>query len=149
MVWRAAVPYVILLGLAAGLGACSKKQPAIDNVTGSEPRRLSFGAPPEVQATFLEKIRACWFGNGELKGYRYETMAVDPGPSRDPLVPVIPYQNIKIYDEKTQREAFEVQFHPYNENTLISTRNFALPAELANKLKRDLETWILRSADCS
>jgi hypothetical protein len=44
---------------------------------------------------------------------------------------------------------FEVQFHRYNENTLISTRNFSLPAELAARLKRDIETWIFGRNDCA
>lgn len=140
----------IILVMAALVVGCSKKDPTLENVGGSEPRRLSFGEPQAVQATFLEKMRFCWFTaeKAPLQGYRFETVTTTqetPGTTSEPVAVI---QNIKIYDEAKQAEAFEVQFHKYNENTLISTRNLGLPIELASRLKRDLETWILRTSDC-
>ena len=46
-------------------------------------------------------------------------------------------------------EVFEVQFHKYNENTLIVTRNVSLPPDLLTKVKRDIQLWALSSPDCS
>lgn len=141
---------LIILVMATLVVGCSKKDPTLENVGGSEPRRLSFGEPQAVQATFLEKMRFCWFTaeKAPLQGYRFETVTTTQETPGTPSEPVAVTQNIKIYDEARQAEAFEVQFHKYNENTLISTRNLGLPLELASKLKRDLETWILRTSDC-
>lgn len=141
---------IIILLLMGALGACSRKDPTLENVSGSEPSRLSFGDPQTVQASFLQKMKACWFGDDDapLHGYSFQAAAAihnNPNLGDDP-VPV--YQNIKIYDHERNVEAFEVQFHKYNDNTLISTRNLGLPMDLAKKLKRDVETWILRTSDC-
>ena len=46
-------------------------------------------------------------------------------------------------------EVFEVQFHKYNENTLIVTRNVSLPPDLLNRVKRDIQLWALSSRDCN
>ncbi len=137
--------------LAAGtVTACSKKDPTLDNVGGSEPSRLSFGAPQTVQASFLQKMKTCWFGGEDapLQGYSFQAAAATHGNPALTSEPVPVYQNIKIYDHERQAEAFEVQFHKYNDNTLISTRNLGLPLELATKLRKDVETWILRNSDC-
>jgi hypothetical protein len=140
----------MIAACAALLSGCSHTDQTLESVSGTEPQRLSFGAPEAVQATFLQKMKACWFGGSEapLHGYRFEAQTathVNPMISSAP-VPV--YENIKIYDESKQSEAFEVQFHKYNDNTLISTRNLGLPLELASKLKKDIETWLLRTSDC-
>ena len=47
-----------------------------------------------------------------------------------------------------QAQIFVIQFHAFNENTLISTRNQSFPVELAARLKHDVETWIFGRAEC-
>ncbi len=115
---------------------------------GSEPQRLSFGPPPEVLHSFVEKMKLCWFSGAHtaLSGYRYETgehAAGDDGSADG-------YQNVMIYGaEDSSAEVFEVQFHKYNDNTLVVTRNISLPPELSNKVKRDIQLWALNGRDCS
>ena len=114
---------------------------------GSEPQRLSFGSPPEVLHSFVEKMKLCWFpgSNGALSGYRYETGERDAGEggSSDG------YQNVMIYGAGGGSEAFEVQFHKYNENTLIVTRNISLTPDVLTKVKRDIQLWAPVGTDCS
>jgi len=127
--------------------ACARKDPAVESLIGSEPQRLSFGNPPEVLHSFVEKMKLCWFGRagGALSGYRYETgeRPSGEGGSTDG------YQNILIYRADGGSEVFEVQFHKYNENTLIVTRNISLPPELLTKIKRDIQLWALSNPECN
>ena len=92
-------------------------------------------------------MKLCWFNGsgGALSGYRFQTgeRAPGEGDSADG------YPNVTIYDQGSSAEAFEVQFHKYNENTLIVTRNVSLPQELLTKVKRDIQLWALSSRDCS
>ena len=123
-----------------------EEDPAVESLIGSEPQRLSFGAPPEVLHSFVEKMRLCWFnGSGAtLAGYRFETgeRAAGEGDSADG------YQNVTIYDT-SPAEVFEVQFHKYNQNTLIVTRNVSLPPDLLTRVKRDIQLWALSNRDCN
>jgi len=127
--------------------ACAKKDPAVESLIGSEPQRLSFGAPPEVLHSFVEKMKLCWFNGSKapLAGFHYETgeRSAGEGGSSDG------YQNVMIYSAGDGNEAFEVQFHKYNENTLIVTRNVSLPGDILNKVKRDIQLWALTTPDCS
>jgi hypothetical protein len=127
--------------------ACAKKDPAVESLMGSEPQRLSFGEPPEVLHSFVEKMKLCWFNGSRatLAGFHYESgeRAAGEGGSADA------YQNVTIYSAGDGNEAFEVQFHKYNENTLIVTRNVSLPADLLNKVKRDIQLWALANKDCT
>ena len=80
-----------------------------------------------------------------MSGYRYETgerPAGDGGSSDG-------YQNVMIYAAGGNAEVFEVQFHKYNDNTLIVTRNLSLSPDLLTKVKRDIQLWVLSSPDCS
>jgi hypothetical protein len=133
--------------LAILQSACAKKDPAVESLMGSEPQRLSFGAPPEVLHTFVEKMKLCWFNGsrGPLSGFHYETgeRAAGEGGSADG------YQNVMIFGTGDSTEAFEVQFHKYNDNTLIVTRNVSLAPELLTKVKRDIQLWALSSPDCT
>lgn len=137
-----------LLCLAALLvGGCAKKDPTVARVEGSEPQRLSFGAPAEVQKSFTDQMKACWFSGPSplLSGYQYDTKpsVIETG---DGLVEL---QQISISSGQGQQaQIFVVQFHAFNENTLISTRNLSFPVELAAKLKRDVETWIFGRGEC-
>ncbi len=92
-------------------------------------------------------MKRCWFAgsNGALSGYRYETgeRASGEGGSSDG------YQNVTIFGADSGSEAFEVQFHKYNDNTLIVTRNVSLPPDLVSKVKRDIQLWALASPDCN
>ncbi len=112
---------------------------------GSEPERLSFGPPPEVLHAFVEKMKLCWFsGNGStLSGFHYETGERDDDATGDG------YQDVRIFDSGGAATAFEIQFHKYNDNTLIVTRNFSLPPELLTKVKRDIQLWALNGSDCT
>ncbi len=138
---------VILCLLALFPQACARRDPAVESLIGSEPQRLSFGAPPEVLHSFVEKMRVCWFnGSGAaLAGYRFETgeHAAGEGDSADG------YQNVTIYGTASPAEVFEVQFHKYNENTLIVTRNVSLPPDLLTRVKRDIQLWALSNRDCN
>jgi hypothetical protein len=127
--------------------ACARKDPAVESLLGSEPQRLSFGPPPEVLHSFVEKMKLCWFSGprATLAGYHYETGERPPGADGS----ADGYQDVKIYGEGGASELFEVQFHKYNENTLIVTRNVSLPSELLSKIKRDIQLWALASPDCN
>jgi len=100
-----------------------------------------------VLHSFVEKMKLCWFAgsSGALAGYRYETgeLATGDDGSSDA------YQNVTIFGAGSASEAFEVQFHKYNDNTLIVTRNVSLPPELLTKVKRDIQLWALASPDCN
>lgn len=138
---------VILCLLALFQPGCAKRDPAVETLIGSEPQRLSFGTPPEVLQSFVAKMKVCWFAgsNAALAGYRFETgerSPQDDGASDG-------YQNVVVYGAGSDAEAFEVQFHKYNENTLIVTRNVSLPPELLTKVKRDIQLWALSSPDCN
>ena len=138
---------VILCLLAVLPIGCAKHDAAVESLIGSEPQRLSFGAPPEVLHGFVEKMKVCWFAGSAatLTGYRYETGERAPGEggSSDG------YQNVMIFSGGGGSEVFEVQFHKYNDNTLIVTRNLSLPPELLTKVKRDIQLWALSSRDCN
>jgi hypothetical protein len=122
---------------------CAKKDPVVENLNGAEPQRLTSGNPEAVKASFLEKAKACWFGNSKtsLSGYKAEVGSYELGSQTAS-------QTIRIYPDNGAAQAFEVQFHPYNSNTLISTRNLGMPLEIAAKLKRDIENWMLGAAGC-
>lgn len=134
----------LLVVLAAG---CSKKDPEIARIEGAEPQRLSFGKPAEVQTSFAEQMKICWFGGPSplLSGYQYDTRpaALETGSGLTEL----PQVTIRA-GEGEQAPAFLVQFYPFNDNTLISTRNLSFPVELAARLKRDVETWIIGRGQC-
>lgn len=144
---RLRIRAVILCLLALFPQACAKRDPAVESLRGSEPQRLYFGAPPEVLRSFVEKMKVCWFhGPGAtLAGYRFQTgeRAAGEGSNAEG------FQNVTIYNGDSSVEAFEVEFHRYNENTLIGTRNISLPPELMTKLQRDIQLWVLTSRDCS
>jgi hypothetical protein len=137
-----------LLCLAALLlCGCAKKDPAVARVEGSEPQRLSFGAPAGVQKSFTDQMKACWFNGPSalLTGYQYDTKP-SVIETADGLVEL---QQVSISSGQGQQaQIFVIQFHAFNENTLISTRNLSFPAELAVKLKRDVETWIFGRGEC-
>ncbi len=92
-------------------------------------------------------MKLCWFTgyNATLSGYRYETGERAPGEGGS----ADGYQNVTIFSADSASEAFEVQFHKYNENTLIVTRNVSLPPELLTRVKRDIQLWALASRDCN
>ena len=125
--------------------ACARRDPAVESLIGSEPQRLSFGPPPEVQRAFVEKMKLCWFSGTHslLPGYRYETGEREDGGSGEG------YQDVKIFDPDGEAPVFEIQFHKYNDNTLIVTRNVSLASALVTKVKRDIQLWALAGPDCS
>jgi hypothetical protein len=135
--------------MAVALVACAKKDPVVESLIGSEPQRLSFGPPSDVMKSFIEKMKVCWFSGSSapLHGYHYETGERPANESSGDTTDA--YQDIKIYSEAGGGELFEVQFHKYNENTLIVTRNVSLPDSLLIKLKRDIQLWALSGTDCS
>jgi hypothetical protein len=127
--------------LAAG---CAKQDSTIARLEGSEPQRLSFGPPQEVQQAFTAQMQSCWFSSSApLSGYQYDTKpaVLETGNGLTELLQV----SIR---SQPDRQDFVIQFYPFNNNTLISTRNVSLPIELAAKLKRDVETWTFGRSAC-
>ena len=125
--------------------ACARRDPAVESLAGSEPQRLSFGPPSDVQHTFVEKMKLCWFSGAHaaLAGYHYEMGEREDSDSGEG------YQDVKIFDGGGEAPVFEIQFHKYNENTLIVTRNVSLSDSLLTKVKRDIQLWALAGPDCS
>ncbi|MEJ2228871.1 MAG: hypothetical protein P8Y67_11680 [Alphaproteobacteria bacterium] len=138
---------VLCLGMLA-LAGCSKKDPQLSQLGGSQPQRLSFGSPQVVKAAFIKKMQVCWFSGNYpvLGGYQIDTapalVQVSDGEAQ--------LQQVAIYSGQGENaQVFFVQFSPFNENTLISTRSKSFPPELATRLRRDVETWIFGRSDCN
>ncbi len=117
----------------------------MSRLEGAEPQRLSFGAPSEVQQAFTSQMQACWFSgpSAPLEGYQYDARPVIMDTANGPAE----LRQIRIKSGR-EEQSFVVQFFPFNNNTLISTRNLSLPIELATQLKRDVETWIFGRSAC-
>lgn len=132
--------------VALTLSACARSDPTLSRVEGSEPQRLSFGPPSDVQKAFTEQMKTCWFDSDAalLRGYQYDTKPA----VLETSVGLTELPQVTISSGAGGPQAFVIQFYPFNENTLISTRNIALPVELAARLKRDVETWIFGQGDC-
>jgi hypothetical protein len=126
---------------------CARSDPQLARVEGAEPQRLSFGKPQAVRAAFAEKMQACWFSGTYplLGGYQSDAK---PG--------IIEVANSAAEAEQItistgrsgDEQVFVVQFSPFNDNTLISTRDSHFPPELAARMKRDVETWIFGRSEC-
>jgi len=141
---KATVGWICLIALFAS--ACTGEDSTISRLEGAEPQRLYFGAPPEVQKVFANQMQACWFRgpSAPLGDYQYDTKPA----VMETASGLTELQQITIKSEPDS-QGFVIQFFPFNENTLISTRNFSLPVELAAKLKRDVETWIFGRGGCN
>lgn len=130
--------------LAAG---CAKKDPQLTKIEGSEPQRLSFGNPEAVRVAFAGKMKACWFDGTYplLGGYQYDAQMGVIQAANGPAE----VEQITISSGKGENaQVFVVQFSSFNDNTLISTRSTSFPPELAQRMKRDVETWIFGRDDC-
>jgi hypothetical protein len=138
----------VVIFVALGAGGCAQKDPAITRIEGSEPQRLSFGAPKTVKDAFVEKMKLCWFNgpNGVLAGHNY-----DIGPVKiETANGAVQLEQVAIFPISGPPElAFLIQFHAFNDNTLIVTRNQNFPAPLAAYLKRDVEGWLLERDGCA
>lgn len=136
---------LLLLLLASLPQGCARKDPAVESLIGSEPQRLSFGPPPEVLRSFVEKMKLCWLSGPQtaLAGYRYETGEHEDDQTGES------YPMVSMFDTGGVAIAFEIQFHKYNDNTLIVTRNFTLPPTVLTKVKRDIQLWALTGPDCA
>ncbi len=129
------------------VAGCSKKDPQLAQLSGSQPQRLSFGPPQVVKADFIKKMQACWFSGSYpvLGGYQINSspalVQVSDGEAE--------VQQVAIFSGKGEdAQVFYVQFSPFNDNTLISTRSQSFPPELAARLRQDVETWIFGRSDC-
>lgn len=125
------------------LVGCAKNKPSFARIEGSEPQRLSFGKPKVVQQVFVAKMKECWLAPpaGILAGSPYDLQPALTNTANGTL----PLEQITIDKDGA---AFSIEFHSFNDNTLISTRNRGLPQELAVRLKRDVESWILERPGC-
>lgn len=141
----------LILGVAGlallCVASCSKQEPVIARIEGSEPQRLSFGAPKDIQKAFLDKMQQCWMNgpDGVLKGGRVEAAPgiLDTGDAPQEL------ELITIYPSGGRTDqSFTVEFHRFNDNTLIATRNRGFPPQLAAILKRDVENWMVERKGC-
>lgn len=132
----------LLALLAAG---CSTNRDTVAKLEGSEPQRLSFGAPADVQRAFTAQMQLCWFDgpSAPLAGYNFAITPVRFETANG----LSTLQQVTIRDDDEERQ-FVVQFFPFNSNTLISTRNLSMPLDLAARMKRDIETWIFGQKDC-
>lgn len=132
---------------ALAVAGCAKKESAAARIEGGEPQRLSFGDPVTVQRAFVQKMQTCWFGiSGVLNGYPYDLAPF----VTDSISGAYQVEQVVIFDRQNQRTpVFITQFHAFNDNTLIATRNLALPQVVAAQLKRDVETWVLERTECS
>jgi hypothetical protein len=126
------------------LCGCAKKDPTVARVEGSEPQRLSFGPPAAVQKSFIDQMKLCWLSGPSalLAGYQYDTKP-SVTETADGLAEL---QQVSI--SSGAGHAFIIQFHAFNDNTLISTRNVSFPPDLASKMKRDVETWVFGRTEC-
>ncbi len=109
----------------------------------SEAQRLIFGHPQTVRTQFASQISTCWFdGAGPLNADYSFTMPDRGDNESGPLL-------IRVFGEAPERaEVFQIQFYPHNNNTVVATRNFALPATLSDELERSVELWLLDPAQC-
>ena len=125
--------------------ACARRDPAVESLIGSEPQRLAFGPPMDVRHAFLEKVKLCWFSGAKppMAGYHYETGELEDSESGEG------YPDVKLFEGDGGAPVFEIQFHKYNENTLIVTRNVSLSDTLLAKVKRDIQLWALAGPDCT
>ena len=143
---RKAVIGLLCLAVLSIYG-CAKKDPTVARIEGSEPQRLSFGSPTAVQKSFTDQMKACWFSGPSplLNGYQYDTKPAVTETGEG----LVELQQVSITSgQGPQAQTFIVQFHAFNDNTLISTRNLSFPVELAARLKRDVETWIFGRNEC-
>lgn len=133
--------------LALLTAACSNKEDTVSRLEGSEPSRLSFGSPGDVHREFTAQMQSCWFEgqSAPLSGFVYDTE-----PARfETAQGVSSLHQVRIRSsDDDDAQTFIVQFFPFNNNTLISTRNLSLPLDLAERMKRDIETWIFGRNDC-
>lgn len=129
------------------VSACTRGDPTVSRLEGSEPQRLSFGTPATVQGVFIQQMQACWFDGPTalLVGYSYDTKPALLE-TADGLTELRQITVQSSPDSDAQK--FLIQFYPFNNNTLISTRNLSFPVELAARLKRDVETWVFGQEGC-
>jgi hypothetical protein len=127
--------------------SCAKNDSVVSRLEGAEPQRLSFGTPAAVQKSFIDQMQACWFNGSSalLSGFHFDTKAAVLETSGG--LTELPQITISS-DSGSAGQSFVIQFYPFNDNTLISTRNVSFPVELAGKLKRDVETWIFGRNGC-
>lgn len=133
---------------ALAMAGCAKKESAVARIEGGEPQRLSFGHPVTVQRAFVQKMKLCWFEppGGILNGYPYDLTPI----VTDDLDGGYQTEQVLILDRQNGRTpAFVIQFHAFNDNTLIATRNLTFPLPVAAQLKRNVETWVLERIDCT
>lgn len=136
---------VVVVALCAG--GCARKDPTITRIEGSEPQRISFGSPKTVLNAFVDKMKLCWFNGpgGVLTGHRYELTPVAIQTANG----TVNLEQITIYSASGSPDSlFLIQFHTFNDNTLIVTRNENFSPPLAAYLKRDVEGWILERDGC-
>jgi len=124
------------------LHGCATNPDRMPVQEASEAQRLVFGAPEAVRTQFASQIGTCWFGeSGPLVGTHTFTMPESQGET-EPFV-------IRIFQIEPEREeAFQVQFYPHNDNTVVATRNLGLPDSLAKELETSVELWLLEPSQC-
>ena len=90
-------------------------------------------------------MKLCWFSGARapLAGYHYEMGEREDSGSGEG------YHDVRLFDGGGEAPVFEIQFHKYNDNTLIVTRNVSLSDSLLTKVKRDIQLWALAGPDCS
>ncbi len=92
---------------AVGIAGCARKDTTAARLEGSEPQRLSFGAPKAFEQVFLAKIKQCWLDapSGLIAGYRYD---LTPGVV-DTIYGATSLDQITLYSGRSD-EAFILDF---------------------------------------
>ncbi len=136
------IAFGAIMLLACIAGGCATKSQDIAISEDAEPQRIVFGEARVVRANFAERMRACWFAVGGAlpEGYSFEISEIT-----EPGTPQVIHV-IKDGDGRTP--AFEIQFFPRDDNTLIATRNHTMPKPLADALELSIETWLMDTGRC-
>jgi len=121
---------------------CATNEERMPVHEAAEAQRLVFGTPNAVRTQFASQIGNCWFGAmGPLRDaytFTMPTVEAADGPSI-----------ISIFGLEPERtEVFQVQFYPHNDNTVVATRNLALPDGVAQDLETSVELWLLEPSQC-
>jgi hypothetical protein len=128
------------------IAGCAANDPILTGLEGSEPERVAFGKPPDVQKQFLQKMQLCWL---KKPGSPVAGSSIDSTPSTAAGASgPVPLQQITLRGSNPGA-ALTVEFHAFNNNnTLITTRNHGFPPAVAAALERDLENWTFSHSGC-
>lgn len=138
-----------LMALMTEACAGGPQLPALPELPGTnEPLRVS-GPVSEVYMRLAHGATACWFGaDGALKASHIFHAEVEP-PSRGGTAEVTVHEIDRTQPSPWGRRAFRVQLVPADGATSIAVENFAMPEEVASRMRRDVFQWLQGKAACT